>query len=449
MKNRFIILTIVVFSVFIIAFMPPGQESTDPVNYVITLVEPIDQPAPGLQSFAFAQQGDFWLILAGRTNGFHGTANTNPNRTFPKKFANNRIWVINRDSSNAWSVNVPDQYKHFLSSTNTQHYQDDDTLYICGGYGQDSDSNYVTFPYLAAIQVDSLVQAIVSADTHHVSRFFTVIEDTLFKVTGGELLKMDDYFYLCVGQDFEGVYDASKTGNYTDEVRKFKINFDGTTLTADFIKAYSDGLPNATTQFHRRDLNVMPVIRPDGSDGITIFGGVFTQGDNSGFVYPINIYNTADSTVAKVDSSFEQRMCQYSCANISIYDGTSNIMYSTFLGGISLYAYNEKGELKPDYNLPFIKSVYTIRRDSSGVYSDYPQAASPSLPGYIGAEAQFIPLDNLLRDGSDEIIDFQKIPQSGGLIGYLYGGILSEKAQSSQLFPTKASNKIYEVHLNK
>ena len=122
-------------------------------------------------------------------------------------------------------------------------------------------------------------------------------------------------------------------------------------------------------------------------------------------------------------------------------------MYSTFLGGISLYAY-KNGNLEPDLNLPFIKSVYTIRRDSSGAYSDYPQADSLSLPGYIGAEAAFIPLEDLIMEGTDEIIDFSKIPDGGGLIGYFFGGILSEKAQSSLLYPTVASNKIYEVHIS-
>ena len=451
MRNKFFI-TLFIFSLAVL-YSCQEQETKvakqmPPSAYTITLKEYPNQPAPTLQSFAFATYGDYWLALGGRTVGFHETENTDPNATFPAKYNNKRIWVINKDSSKTWSVALPSQYMDFLSSTNTQHYQEGNILYVCGGYGQNSDGDYVTYSNLAAIKVNELVNAILSSDTSNVAQYLTVIENDKMKVTGGELLKMGGYYYLAVGQDFEGIYTAAKTGAYTNEVRKFTISFDGTTLTADFIEAYSDGLPNETTQYHRRDLNVLPVIRWDKSPGITIFGGVFTQIYNGPFLWPIKIYETKSGTVTEVDSSFKQTMCQYSCANISMYDDVLNNMYSTFLGGISYYAYDVTDSLKPDPGMPFIKSVYTIRRDNKGNYSEYVQPNDQSLPGYLGAEAKFIPQHDLIMEGTDEIIDFNKLPKSGGLIGYFYGGILSQKAQSSMLYPTVASGTIYEVHLS-
>ena len=417
-------------------------------TYTISLQALTNQPAPALQSFALAESNGNWLVMCGRTNGFHGTNNQAPGTTFPESKANKRIWVINKDSSKTWSAPLPSQYIYTLSATNTQSYQNGDTLYICGGYGLTNDSQYVTYPNLSAIRVSGMINAIMSGDTTNLDQYILSIQDTMMQVTGGELLKMNNYYYLVMGQKFTGEYNASVTGAYTDQVRKFSISSSGTTLKSTFIQAYTDsGTTDANTQFHRRDLNVIPVITPDGQQGITVLGGVFTQIFNGPFQNPVEIYDTQSGTVAKVDTSFLQQMSQYHCGNILIYNDSSKAMYCTLLGGISFYEYKH-GKLIADANMPWITSITTIIRDASGTYTENVQPENKSLPGYIGAEGTFVPSSNLLMSGSREIIDFKNIPASGGLIGYFYGGIISTKSQSSSLYPTSANNKIYGVYLS-
>ncbi|MGZ4079066.1 MAG: hypothetical protein ACXVDW_16445, partial [Bacteroidia bacterium] len=46
---------------------------------------------PGFHSFAFAQSGDKWLFIGGRTNGLHGV---NSSDGFPPEFKNDAVTVV-------------------------------------------------------------------------------------------------------------------------------------------------------------------------------------------------------------------------------------------------------------------------------------------------------------------------------------------------------------------
>ena len=90
-----------------------------------------------------------------------------------------------------------------------------------------------------------------------------------------------------------------------------------------------------TVNFHRRDFNAIPKIKPDGSFSIGVYGGVFKYDRNLPWQNPITI----DANGVSVNSSYEQIMSQYTCANFVIYDSIAKNLYTTFMGGISLYDY--------------------------------------------------------------------------------------------------------------
>ena len=62
--------------------MPPFTVQIEPV---------ITTPLPALHSFAFAQSGNKWLIIGGRTNGLHGL---NSSSGFPPEYKNDVVTFL-------------------------------------------------------------------------------------------------------------------------------------------------------------------------------------------------------------------------------------------------------------------------------------------------------------------------------------------------------------------
>ncbi len=102
-------------------------------------LQQVDAPdLPAIHSFAKAQSGDKWLIVAGRVDGMHSFF---PNLAFSPDQANNNIIVIDTSSWSIWQsslFNVPYEIRQSLSATNTEYFQLGNYLYIMGGYGYDS-----------------------------------------------------------------------------------------------------------------------------------------------------------------------------------------------------------------------------------------------------------------------------------------------------------------------
>ena len=74
----------------------------------------------------------------------------------------------------------------------------------------------------------------------------------------------------------------------------------------------------------------------------------------------------------------------------------------------------------------------------------------PFMPGYMGANAMFFPLQQYIMDGTNDIVDLAKVFQADNpvLIGYIYGGIVSPQASTFSMngsVPTKANSFIYSV----
>jgi hypothetical protein len=409
-----------------------------------------------LQSFVTGRSGDNLLVIGGRTNGFHGTNGADPSINFPTYYSNSNFVVYNPLNGTLKKVGLPQKYFAQLSSTNLQAFQDGNTLIVCGGYGKNNNGKYVTFNGVMAINVNGLVNAIIKDDTLNLDSFITSTVNDDMAVTGGELFKVGNFYYLVMGQNFTGMYAPtppdSSVQKYTNEIRQFRINLiAGNYLSVQLIQRFTDdNKPDSTTQFHRRDLNVVPIIDGSGKDGLAVYGGVFTYKYNGVFVNPVYLLQDQNNQpYTKIDNTFIQQCNQYGCAQVLLYDKTSGTMITSLLGGISYYDYNPSGTLVPVPTVPFVKIISTIYLSKNGTTSEYVTPKSGSLTDFVGAESKFFPLSQYLVAGNEEIIDWNKLPDGNTVVGYMYGGIKATASQSSYFYPTSTNSTLYQVIVTK
>src|SRR4030095_14490168 len=112
------------------------------------------------------------------------------------------------------------------------YFQDGDTLYICGGYGQAANGKWKTFDVISRINLPNFIEGVIRGRFSTGSVSFAVTP--LVRSTGGGVTRLNDgYFYLVMGHSFMGSYtafeghqehdtaEASQT--YLNEIRKLSI----------------------------------------------------------------------------------------------------------------------------------------------------------------------------------------------------------------------------------
>lgn len=432
----------------------PNPAPLSKMPYAISVTKSETQPKDPIpvQSAAHAFNGKYLMMVGGRVQGFHGTANADG--VFNSEFSNDKISILDPRTGEFLSMDLPEVYKTFLMSTNMEYYYDGTYMLCAGGYGayctDCSPEKFQTFPRLTAINFKDAVKAIQGQDADALEKSMVSIEDERFRVTGGGLERIDDTYFLVFGQDYDTIYVGGITGKYTEQVRSFKLDITAESIKVSDYKVYKDNNASGVeSEYHRRDLNVCSAIRPGGAEGISVLGGVFTKNDG-GWVHPIMIDGATESTVA-IKTELSQKLSQYECGVVSLYDPTTQSMFHTLLGGIS-YDFYEDGVLKPstiDNWLPFTSSITTIVHGPEQL-QEFPQPESASLPALLGSDAAFIPNPNLAFAGSSDIIlDLSQIGDTQTRVGWMYGGIEATAAQSSEFNPTSASSTLYDVWLTR
>lgn len=424
---------------------------------------------PRVQSYSFALPGDdgLLLIMGGRRQGLHTFKSEGEN--FVRDSSNNFIYVLDINSGDIWNFDVNelnDELSAPLQATNQQFYLDRESgnFYIVGGYGWKADgSDMKTFSTMIRVNAVDLIDAVKSnSAAGQIQEIFDWFDDERLAVTGGELLKKDNAFYLIMGQLFNGQYRAFGGANfvqkYTEEIKVFTLN------PNDFgILSY--GATTSTEQdhpFHRRDLNIIEDIDPaTGQERITVLGGVFPPGIIGAYTYPIYIQGPQDY---EIDRSIEQKFSQYECPVISVYDdeGEEATVYHTFFGGISHYYYFQTDSQKAIYNLateqgrndglPFIGDITTLQLNADGSSAQY--IFPEPIPGnrLLGTSTHFIPNPDIFKKGisfDNGVIKLSEISKEKVLIGYIYGGIEAEaplpKVPNTGTF---VSNSFFEVYIS-
>jgi hypothetical protein len=132
-------------------------------------------------------------------------------------------------------------------------YQDKDSLYIIGGYAFSTSANdHKTFDKMTSIIVSSTIDAIINSTSFN--SYFKQITDNNFAITGCQLGKIGDTFYLVGGHRFDGRYNPmgnpTYTQTYSNQIRKFKINNSGNQLSISNYTAITDAV-----HLRRRDYN--------------------------------------------------------------------------------------------------------------------------------------------------------------------------------------------------
>ena len=397
---------------------------------------------PGVQSYAFGQFEDYWVIIGGRLDGLH---RRQPFLSFSYDGNNKEIIVIDIKNKvfytsdlNKLETNISEQ----LSSTNLQFFQSENFLYLTGGYGFSPNAgNHITYPALIAVDVEGLINAVISKS--NIQPFFRRYEDDFFAVTGGYLQKLDDIYYLIGGHNFTGRYNpmngSSFVQKYTDQIRKFTINDDGQNLNIQQIEVITH-----SNTFHRRDYNVVPQIMPDGSYAMTAFSGVFRQEADIPYLSSVDI----NSDSYRVVDNFAQYLNHYHCAHVPIYDESENMMHTIFFGGIAQYFYKDD-ILTQDDNVPFVNTIGRVTRYSNGTMREF--KFLNDMPGLLGASAEFITSQNV-SVYPNHVIKMDSLESDSTLIGYIFGGIRSTEPNiffNDDGTKSNANANIYAVYLIK
>jgi len=413
---------------------------------------------PALQSFVFGQSGKYWVMIGGRTNGFHGFVNKpkDDSYLFPFKKANKYIYVYNTATNQLDSMStsfLAPALREQYTSTNMQHFQVGNYLYVSGGYGEFHaklpDSLWVTYSTLSRINMSQLVSAVLTKNINQFAASVVYAKSKLTAATGGELFKLPDgKFYLALGHRYNGLFGGKTISQvYLDSVHVFKLTETASSIsiTPNSMQYISDNKPDRITQFRRRDLLVVPAVLKGGKEvGLTVYGGVFTYGGgDSAKPFRNPIYLRGGTTPSYVlDKSYRQTSNIYSTANVEMYDAQNDVMLTTAFGGIG-----EDLTTGPD---AFTKKIMTISKNNRTNVST--EIVNPvSLPTYMGSEGVFITAPNVpMYNSSYDIINYNAIPTGKPtLVGYIYGGIVSSGTAWGPSNPTLPSNMVYEVYLTK
>jgi hypothetical protein len=411
-------------------------------DYSIQLEEVQLSNLGGLQSFAHASSGNKFLIIGGRLDGLH---RRQPFASFDISGHNNQLIVIDPSNVQVWKKPLQGLLPSIveqLSSTNMQYVQEGDYVYIFGGYGySNSEADHVTYPYVTAIKISSTINAIINNTP--IAPYIRQIQDPDFAITGGQLRKIYDWYYLVGGQKFDGRYNPmgnpTFTQTYVDAYWKFNIVDDGNS----FQIKNKNKIMNAQL-FHRRDYNAITQILPNGEHSITVFSGVFQPQADIPYLNSVNI----DSIGYTLNANFSQYYNHYHCANIALYDELKNEMHTLFFGGIAQY-YDSAGILVQDNSIPFVKTIARVSRSANYEMAEYKMPIE--MPGYLGAGSEFLRSENI-KTYTNEVLKLNELNTDTTFLGYIYGGInstaknifwINDGTQSS------ASSSLYKVSIIK
>ena len=414
-------------------------------NFNLTIEEGTLADGPGLQSFVVGKHGGKWLLIGGRKDGLH---QRQPFAAFLASDNNTTAYVVDPVSLDVWSASLstlPTALNEQLQSTNMEFVQRDTVLYITGGYGYSATAgDHITHPYLTAVDVPSVMQAVMDGSSF--VNHFRYVNNAEMAVTGGYMHILDGDFYLVGGQFFEGRYNPMGPNNgpgftqeYTEAIRTFEVNDDGTTLS---IANYTETVDAAN--LHRRDYNMVPQVFPNGEYGFTVFSGVFQP------TVDLPWHNSVDVKASgyTVNNNFDQLLSQYHSSHLPIYDQATNQMHTLFFGGMARYYYDQNGTLIDDEEVPFVKTISLVTRDENGAMTE--QNLSLQMPAFLGSGAEFIPVDNV-NFTNGQILDLNALPSNEPtLVGYIYGGI--ESSQENIFFindgtQSWASNRLFKVYI--
>lgn len=434
-------------TILVLSFIVSSGETAAQNSFPFTIqLEPVIIPEfEGLQSYAWAKDGDKILLAGGRTDGLH---RRQPFAAFSKNFAATELIVLDVNQEKVWKTNLSAlslPISEQLRSSNMESVQQGNQLFIIGGYGySESKKNHITYPSLIIIQVKELMDAVIN--NRPIAPFIQQIIDERMAVTGGRLNLLDGQFYLVGGQRFDGRYNPHGPDHgpgffqeYTNQIRRFDIENNNGNWQLKNYTAITDSL-----LLHRRDYNLLLQLDSNRKEMLTIFSGVFQYGKDVPFTTLVDINNEGHAEVP----GFNQLYNHYHTANMALYSEQRKTMYAVFFGGIAQQYRDSTGKNVTDNSIPFVKTISVVERKGEKT-KEY--ALPNELSGYFGAAAEFIPIaTNLFFENG--ILSFDKMTKKPLLVGYIIGGIDSRAPSvfwSNEADPSRASPVIWKVYIQR
>jgi hypothetical protein len=370
---------------------------------------------PALQSFAIGEWQGEWLVVGGRTDGLH---QRQPWAAFSSAGQPQTLWVLNPQTGGMWSVptdSLPMEVRDQFKSTNLQAATLGDWMYLTGGYGLSSSSGtHVTHPRITRIHLSQAISSVKNGGIglHSCIQSKT---DSRFAVTGGKLMAWDETLVLLGGHRFDGAYNPMGHATYTQTYASKAAQWTPSDSSNSFrIGNYTE--ISDTLRLHRRDWNVLP-FRSDTLAYLLGFSGVFQRGVD--LPYTSGVAWNGDSVWTP--SGFSQRLNQYHCASLGLYDSLTQAYAAVFFGGIAQYLPTPGGGLSADPNVPFVKTIGLVSHQN-GMWSERP--LSTALPQFLGASSEFLLAPGVPRDAYG-LIRLAELTGDSVFIGYIYGGIVS------------------------
>ena len=447
-----------------------GQHQTDNFSlpyldgilpYSVEIREVSLEPAavPNIHSIAAAEWQGQWVFLAGRTNGLHGLTGMN---AFDPAYENREVWVIDPVTRESWQKNLEtsaasglsQDLVDSLSAVNTEFYQDDSRWIIVGGYGyKRSLGNHLTYPALTAIDLPGLVNWVkepAGEESSQAADHITQIEDSYFQVTGGGLERIGEEYQLIFGQNYTGSYRPMLNGVYTQQVRRFTIDFsDGITIPE------ASKLPTLQNDaFRRRDLNVLTILERSGigsfEERALVLSGVFTP-ETGVWTVPVHI-GPGGSVLMDAPGgtdTLKQGFQVYHCSKVSLYNRITSEAHILLFGGLTVLERNlNTGTFEQDDQVPFTNQCSLVVRESNGRIRQYwlptrfPEILLNDKELHFGTNAEFFFSRDVPRL-HPKVIDLARITDPM-VIGHILGGIVSDAGNGGN---TGASGRIFEVTL--
>lgn len=435
----------------------PFKVSIDTMNF---------QLPNGWHSGAVGVWGNTCLLVAGRTNGLHGF-DDNPNvNNFPPQAQNTVLYVIDFGSQTVWQKALTDSAAgltqaqiDLLSVTSPQSYQSGRTLYITGGYGIDTVTGLMTTKStLTAIDVPGLIGWVTHPSSPRSAvQFIRQTSHPLLQVTGGYMSQVGPHYpvLLIFGQNFTGRYRDGSNGAYTQQVRSFSILDNGKNL---YVVANPDQ-PAPNPAYRRRDLNVVPVMRPGNpvpTQAYVALSGVFTE---SGGIWTVPVLIGPNGNSFMPDpqnpATFKQAMNNYASPTVGLFSSRSEDMYVIIFGGLT-FGFFQNGVFETDSEIPFNNEVTTLKIDRNTNFSQYimeneypvilSTGSNPGNPLLFGAGAQFVPVSSLPLY-LNNVIALDQLPSQPVVIGYIIGGIQSTLPNTNTDSDSAASPYLFQVTL--
>lgn len=406
----------------------------------ITLVPVSSGNLPALRDPIVGKNGGKWLILSGSTGNFHDFDGNNFNTS---------LYVYNPSTAQTYSMlisatNLPVAVKNQLASSDPQFLQDGDTLYIIGGfYNPPNTTTFTTINTITAINVPGMMNAIINNNTNLAP--FVAVNTTIpqFKVTGGQIGKIGNDFYLVYGQDCEGSYCAISQV-YTNSIYQFTTDPTLSAINIVNTVTHADGDGSG---WRRRDYTLAPFTLGN-MQTLFAMGGPFTPGSDA-LVWTNGISIAGD--LQSNDRFINQQGNQYLSPHLSMYSASKSMTYVATFSGLSNLYWATWG-LVYDNSTPYGNVLDLISSNASGRVEEYvnlqPLCSGRPLASclYMGLSAEFIPTGNFYDDRY--ILQLDSLPQTTPtLVGYIYGGLLSPEQDIFGTNSSYATNKVYAVYV--